>query len=166
MAVVQSSQIVLKVLAQLANASVFGAAQDNIAQDYTLNLGNGSGAGQAAEYYHAQRTLALSATEDLDLSGSLLDALGATVAFTKLKLILIFAAAGNTNDVKVGAGNTTVPIFGATTHFVLVKPGAFFALSIPTAAGVAIANASTDLLTVTNAAGGTSVTYDLHLIGA
>lgn len=166
MAVVQTSQLVLKVLAQLASGSTFGAAQDNIAQDYTLNLGNGSGAGQAAEIYHAQRTLGAAGTEDLDLSGVLLDALGTTVALTKLKLLLIFAALANTNDVKVGAGNTTVPIFGATTHFLLVKPGGVFVYTIPTAAGVAIVNASSDLLTVTNAAGGTSVTYDIVGIGA
>ncbi len=166
MSVVQSSQIVFKVLASLANASTFGTAQDTIAQDYTQNFGNGSGANQAAEIYHAQRTLGAAGTEDLDLSGSLADALGATVTLTKLKFLLIFAAAANTNDVKVGAGNTTVPLFGATTHYVLVKPGGSFHLTIPTAAGLTIAGGSADLLTVTNAAGGTSVTYDIVAIGA
>ncbi len=166
MAVTQSSQIVFKVSSTLASTDALAAAQDTVNLDYTQNFGNGSGAGLASEVYRAQRTLTASATEDLDLSGSLIDAIGATVALTKLKAIIIHAAAGNTNNVKVGAGNTTCLILGATTHFVLVKPGGSFAVIDPTAGGITVTNSSADLLTITNSAGGTSVTYDIILIGA
>lgn len=166
MSVVQSSQIILKLLLSLTNATTFGSAQDNVTQDYSSTFSNGSAAGQASEVYHAQRTLVASASEDLDLSGSLVDALGTTVAFTKLKFVLVFAAAANTNDVKVGGVNTTVTIFGALAHYILVKPGGVFLYEIPTAGGVTVTATSADLLSVTNSAGSTSVTYDIVLIGA
>lgn len=166
MAVTQSSQIVLKVQATLASTDALATAQDTPNIDYTQNFGNGSGAGAATEIYRAQRTLAASGTEDLDLSGALIDAIGQTVAFTKLKAIIIHAAAGNTNNVKVGAGNTTCLILGATTHYVLVKPGGTLVLTDPTAGGITVTNSSADLLTITNSAGTTGVTYDIWLIGA
>lgn len=166
MAVTQSSQIVFKVSATLASTDALAAAQDTVNLDYTQNFGNGAGAGAATEIYRAQRTLSASGTEDLDLSGVLLDALGATVALTKVKAIIIHAAAGNTNNVKVGAGNTTCLVFGATTHYILVKPGGSFAIIDPSAAGITVTNSSADLLTITNSAGTTGVTYDIVVLGA
>lgn len=165
MAVTQSSTITIKVQGVLTNATL-GTAQDSIALDYSQNFGPGAGAGAANEIYRATRTLAASGTEDLDLSGSLVDALGASVVLTKLKAIVIHAAVGNTNNVKVGGGNTTVPIFGDVSDLISIKPGGTLVLTDPSAGGITIANSSADLLTITNSAGTTGVTYDIILLGA
>jgi hypothetical protein len=52
-------------------------------------LADGTGSGQADKIFSDQRILAASATEDLDLAGSLVDALGATITFVKLKMVVI-----------------------------------------------------------------------------
>ncbi len=165
MAVTQTSQITIKVQGTLTNATL-GTARDEIALDYTTNLGPGAGAGQANEIYRATRTLTASATEDLDLSGVLSDALGVSVALTKVKAIVVHAASGNTNNVKVGGGNTTFSLFVDPTDSMSIKPNGTFVLTDPSAAGIAVTNASTDLLTVTNSAGSTSVSYDIVVFGS
>ncbi len=165
MAVTQSSQIAIKVVGELTNATL-GTARDNITLDYTTNLGPGTGAGQANEIYRATRTLTASATEDLDMSGVLADALGVTVALTKVKALVVHAAAANTNNVRVGGGNTTFSLFVSASDIIALKPGGTFVLTDPSAAGIAVANASTDLLTVTNSAGSSSVSYDIVVFGS
>src|SRR5678816_4931436 len=73
--------------------------------NHTINktAQNGVAAGLADKIWAAERSLAGSATEDLDLAGGgLADPLGVTItAFVKVKAILIEADAGNTNDVLV-----------------------------------------------------------------
>jgi len=165
MAATQTSQLVIKLQAQVTNVTL-GTVVDNIALDYTANFGPGTGAGLANVIYRATLTLAASATVDLDLSGSLVDGLGATVALTKLKAILVHAAAANTNNVVVGGVNTTVPIFADVSDKIAIKPGGTLVLTDPSAGGITIANSSADLFTITNSAGTTGVTYDLILIGA
>jgi hypothetical protein len=165
----QSSQVVIKVTGTLANTATgtLATATDVLNVDYTQNFGAGTGAGLANVIYRAQRTLSAAGTEDLDLSGTALtDGLGTAVALTKLKAIIVHAAAGNTNNVKVGGGNTTVPIFGDVSDLVSVKPGGTLVLTDPSAGGITVTNSSADLLTITNSAGTTGVTYDLILIGA
>lgn len=136
---------------------------------YETILQTGTGAGQADKIFHDQRTLAASATEDLDLAGSLTDAFGAAVTFAKIKALIISAAAGNTNNVLVGgvANGLATVITPAASGIVVVRPGATFAVfaGVADSTGYAVTAATADLLHMANSAAGTSVTYDVIVIG-
>ena len=129
------------------------------------DLASGTGAGQADLLWYDTRTLAASTPEDLDLAGVLTDAFGTTLTFAKIKGLVIVAAAANTNTINVTrpAANG-VPIFLAAGDGVPVLPGGEFRWSAP-GAGVAVTAGTGDLLTITNAAAGTSVTYDVFIVG-
>src|ERR1700754_2115883 len=79
----------------------------NLDRSVAIEFANGVGANQANVLWADTRTLAASATEDLDLSGVLADVFGATVTQARVKAIRISAAAGNTNNVIVGAASGT-----------------------------------------------------------
>lgn len=138
---------------------------ERVEADYTKLFASGTGANQANALYHAARTLAASATEDLDLNASLTDAFGNSITCTKLKALSIFARAANTNNVLVGAGNTTITtIFSATNDRLIIRPGGLFILTAPDATGAALTAGSADVLTVANSAGGSSVTYEIAVV--
>lgn len=134
-----------------------------------VSLGSGSGAGQADKVFHDRRTLAASAAEDLDLAGVLLDAFGAAITFVRVKGLFITAAAANVNNVVVGADATNpwATLLNATGTITL-RPGASFGAIAGAADGTAYAvTAGTgDLLQVANSGAGTSVTYDIVIVGA
>lgn len=114
--------------------------------------------------YQATRTLAASTGEDLDLAGVLADALGATIAAAEVTAIYIEAHAANTNDVAVTRpASNGVPIFALASGGVNVGPGDFFLLT--NRKGIAVVAATGDLIHVANGGAGTSVTYDVLIIG-
>ncbi len=134
----------------------------------SYRLTDGTGSNQANRIFHDRRTLAASANEDLDLAGSLTDAFGATITFARIKAIMVKAAATNTNNVLVG-GDATSTFFtwvGAETDLVVVRPGGLFLLATPDSTGYAVTATTGDLLRVANSSSGTSVTYDIVLVGA
>lgn len=131
-----------------------------------FTLASGTGANQADRVFTDTRTLGASGTEDLDLAGVLLDAFGAAITFVKMKALIIKAAAANTNNVNLSrpAGATGVPIFLAISDGIIIPPGYTFAWFGP-GTGITVTPATGDLITLTNSAGGTSVTYDVVIIG-
>lgn len=134
-----------------------------------VSLASGTGAGKADRVFSDRRTLAASATEDLDLAGVLLDAFGAAITFARIKGLIISAAAANANNVVVGAAssNPWATLLGAT-HTLTLRPGATVGLfaGAADATGYAVTAGTGDLLKVANSGAGTSVTYDVVLIGA
>jgi hypothetical protein len=139
------------------------------ALDYThrVTLTSGTGAGAADMMWHDTRTLAASGTENLDLAGSLTGAFGTTLTFARIKGLIVAAAAGNTNNVQVirGASNG-LAVFLANGDGLSVRPGGIFAWFAQDATGIAITAGSSDILTITNSAGSTEVSYDIVIIGA
>jgi hypothetical protein len=133
------------------------------------SLADGTGTGQADRIWHDTRTLAASATEDLDLAGVLVDAFGATVTFARVKGLVVATLAANTNNVVVGnaTSNAWAALLGATGTLT-VRPGAVVACFAgpADAVGYAVTAGTGDLLKVANGAGGTAVTYDIIVIGA
>jgi hypothetical protein len=131
-----------------------------------IQLANGTGANSADLCFHDQRTLAASATEDLDLAGALAGPFGASQVFAEVRAVMIKAAAGNTNNVNLTrpAANG-VPLFLAASDGIAIPPGGVFCWSCPADGKVAVTGGTGDLLTLTNSAGGTSVTYDVVIIG-
>lgn len=133
----------------------------------SILLDNGVGANQADRIWSDTRTLSASATEDLDLAGVLTDAFGAALTFARIKALFVSAAAGNTNNVNITrpAANG-VPLFLAAGDGIAVRPGGFLGWACSDATGVAVTAGTGDLITVTNSAGGTGVTYSVVIIGA
>ena len=134
--------------------------------DKSNGFASGVGANQADRLWHDTRTLAASATEDLDLAGVLTDVFGAAFTLAKLRLLWVRAAIGNTNNVNVTrpAANG-VPIFLAAGDGVPVVPGGDFRFVAPNAAGIAVTAGTGDLITFTNSAGSTGVTFDVVILG-
>ena len=145
----------------------FESASSRIAKALSIALTDGTGLGQADRIFKDTRTLTASATEDLDLAGSLTDVYGATVSFARIKALIVLAASGNTNNVNVTRpASNGVPLFLAAGDGLPVKPGGGFAWFAPDATGIAVTGGTGDLITLTNSAGTTSVTYDVVIIGA
>lgn len=140
---------------------------DPVSSDYTLSLSSGTGANQASNFFHDQRTLSASASEDLDLAGVLTNGFGTTLTFTKIKAIIIHAAAGNTNNVVIGGAvsNTFINWVADPTDKIVVRPGGTFILVAPDATGYGVTAGTADLLHIANSGAGTSVTYDVVIIG-
>lgn len=136
----------------------------------SIKLGDGTGAGQANRMFTDRRTLAASATEDLDLSGiAMADAFGAAVTFARIKGIIVAASPDNANNVLLGAAsaNQWASMLNAA-GVVTLRPGAIaaFYAGEDDATGYTVTAGTGDLLKVANSAGGTSVSYDLVIIGA
>lgn len=134
-----------------------------------VQLRTGTAAGQADKLFYDERTLNASASEDIDLAGVLTDDFGATITNARIKGLVVAAAAANTNNVVIGAASATqwAALLG-TTGTVTIRPGAFVAMCVgeADAIGYAVAGGSTDLLKVANSGAGTSVTYQIIVIGA
>lgn len=144
-----------------------GAAEFKPSHLAHFQLLNGSGANQANQIFTDQRTLGISANEELDLAGGLTDAFGNAITFTKIKAIIVSAAAGNGGDIQVGgsATNGFNDWVGAVGDLVAVKPGGAFAVVAPDVNGYAVTAGTGDLLKIANTDGAASGTYDITIIG-
>ncbi|MBO4272384.1 hypothetical protein [Microbispora triticiradicis] len=132
-----------------------------------INFAQGSGAGQADMMWSDTRTVAASSTDAIDLAGSLTGPFGTTATFARIKGVIVRAAAGNTNNVNVVTPSSNgTPLFLAASDGIAVKPGGLFVWIDPSAGGVAVTAGTGDLLNLVNSGGGTSVTYDIYIIGA
>jgi len=139
-------------------------AVQEVLQRYGWDIVSGTGASQADRFWHDTRTLAASGTEDIDLNPGPAGSFGA-VLFAKLKAIVVQAAVANTNDVQVTrpAANG-VPFMMAAGDGVALSPGDEFHLT-KRGSGWTVTGATGDLITITNSAGGTGITYTIILIG-
>ena len=134
-----------------------------------VQLAAGTGAGKADLVYADRRVLAASASDSLDLAGSLVDTAGATITFARIKGLYISADPANTNSVVVGAAASApwVTLLNSTGTLTLRPGGSFLAMAGQAdATGWAITATTADLLKVANSAAGTSVSYDIVLIGS
>lgn len=143
-----------------------GEAPLNFQRGYSF--ANGTASGQADLLFADTRTIAASGTDDIDLAGTIKDAFDQTITFARVKGIFVVAADGNTNDVVIGAAatNTFVGPFGSATHTIKVQPGGFFGIVAPGATAWPVTATTADLLRVANGGAGTSVTYDIAILGA
>jgi len=142
---------------------------DSLSWRRGVHLESGTTAGKADLRFADTRTLAASATEDLDLAGVLTDAFGSALTFVRVKGIVISASSANSNNVVVGAAasNQWATLLNATGTITL-RPGATFAAMSGSAdaTGMAVTAGTGDLLKVANSGAGTSVSYDIVIIGA
>lgn len=119
---------------------------------------------QADLFYEATRTLAASATENLDLNGVLINPLGGAFPAAEIVAIYVEADAANTNNVVVGAAGSN-PFIGpmSGTGTLTLRPGEFCLFS--SREGWAVTASTGDLLKVANSAAGTAVNYTIVIIG-
>jgi len=131
-------------------------------------IANGTGADQADLMWYDQRTLAASTSEDLDLSGSLVNSFGATMTFARIKAIIVYAASDNGALIQVGgaASNQFINWVANSSDVVNVRADGFFVLAAPDATAYAVTAGTGDLLKINNTDGGDTATYDIYIIGA
>jgi hypothetical protein len=160
------TKIKARITALLTSTADHCTPQASPELDLSFDMATGTGANQANQVFSDQRTINASSSEELDLSGVLANVLGATIAFTAVKAILIRALAANVNNVVVGNAAATQFLggFGAAANTWSIPPGGFFFVTAP-AGGWTVANASTDKLKIANSGAGTAVVYDIIVIG-
>lgn len=134
----------------------------------------GTGASQADVLYYAERTIGASSNEDLDLTGTLVNNLGQTVTQARIKGLVVLAgpsnpsATRNVNNVVLGASaaNQWVTLLNSTGT-VTLRPDAFFMawLGPSDTTGWAVTAGTGDQLRVANSGAGTSVTYQIYVLG-
>jgi hypothetical protein len=160
-----TSSFIAKVNGTGTKTRDFGTLTWPVTYSKQIDLAFGTAANQANEMYDAYRTLSASATEDVDLSGSLTNAFGESIVFTAVKGIYI----ENTSAVDVlsvgGSGsNALASLFGATNDIIKIRPGGMFLICAPDATGYAVTASTADLLHIANGAGG-STTYRIIIVG-
>jgi len=112
------------------------------------------------------RTLAASATENLDLNGGGLTGFdGVAVNFTKIHGIYLKPASANANPVVLGGDvtNTMFGLFADETDGVKIGAGDEFLMT--SKVGWTVTAATADLLKLANGGAGTPVTYDIVIVG-
>jgi len=168
MAEAVSLQVVLKIIGSMTQTTDLSFPTDAISRDYSQAFANGTSAAQANMWWHDQRTLGASATEDLDLFGSLSSVFGTVINMTSLKGVFVYAsslnnAANNVNVTRPAANGVSWLL--AAGDGISLKPGAWIAWFDPSANGATVTTATADLITFTNSAGTNSVIYDVFLLG-
>lgn len=162
-----NSLVTVQIASTYKNLLDLGTPTDSFLKKVLIELSNGTGANANDLMWHDQRTLAASGTEDLDLAGGLTNPLtGAAMTFVELRAILVFAASANTNNVVISRpASNGVPLFSAAGDALPIPPGGVFIWSCPADGKVTVTAGTGDLITVTNSAGSTSVTYDAVILG-
>lgn len=164
---VQNTMLSLRISATGEKVQGANTAKFPVTLDYSQLLASGTGANQASNVFYDVRTITASSSENLDLAGTLTNAFGVTLTFTKIKAVIIHASSANTNNVQVGgaASNGWVAWVADATDIVSVKPGGTLIWIAPDASGGAVVAATGDILKVANSSSGTSVIYDVTIIG-
>jgi hypothetical protein len=130
------------------------------AEDFTAGTGNN----QVNTVFHDTRTLAGGASEELDLAGSLTNALGATVTFTYIKALMIFnKSATQTLTIGGAATNAWEAWTLAAGDAIKILPDGMLLLVAPLA-GYAVTASTADKLKILNSATN-SADYDIWIIG-
>ena len=146
---------------------VFGENND-------IEFTGGVGANQAQRAWASEgRTLSAS-TEDIDLfdfgsldigGGAGKDQLGGSMALTGIKMLYIKNRSTSAADLVVGgkgASTAWTSLLATNTFTITLKPGQILMTTDPSAAGMAVADTTNHLLTMTS---GGACTYDIALIG-
>jgi hypothetical protein len=151
---------------RVTRANDLNSVSADLNEDWSKAFVAGTGAGQGDLVFSDTRTIAASGTDNLDLAGGVTDTFGSTVTFVDVKAIIVRASAANTNDVQIGGAGSN-PFVGPMggTGVTTLKPGGFVCWVNP-GAGWTVTPSTGDILKVANSAGGTSVDYDIIIVGA
>lgn len=163
-----SATVAASIAGIITGAPNIGSSQASLNQQLGVALTSGTAAGQADTCWFDQRTLAASASETLDLNGTLKDALNDTINLVRVKILAVAASANNTNNVVIGGGTTTfVGMLGATSNTMILRPGAAMVWFVGAndATAYTLTGGSSDLVQVANSSSGSSVVYTICVVG-
>lgn len=133
---------------------------------------SGVGVDEADEVFHDERTLAQSASEELDLSGGLTNALGDSIVFARVKCIhIVSASADNTANLLIGgaAANGFSTFMADPSDRMILRGGNSAGVMLFTgdAIGYVVTAGAGDLLKLEHdGSSGNSFIYRIILIGA
>lgn len=161
------TNVVFGVSGAFVNQQDLGAdAAYNFSGGSSSSLTDGVAIDEADMVYTASGTIAISGTDDLDVAaGGLLDAFGQTYTIAKMKVLMVCADGANTNNVVVGGDVNSVPFLNTAATTLSLKPNACFQLSDPSLAGIPVTAATGDIIGLANSGAGTSVDYDIIIVG-
>ncbi len=144
----------------------FGPLVHTLLSGLDINIGYGTGPNQCDQVFADQRTLGASASEDLDLRGSLVDPWGNSFSPAKLKVALIRALPSNLHDLIVGgaAVNAFVGWFGDASDTEKAPPSGII-LRTNLVTGWPVTAGTGDLLKLLNGGAGGSNLFDIALLG-
>ncbi len=129
----------------------------------------GNGASAFDELYQAVRALAANTSETLDLNGSLVNDLGDTINFARIKTITLELLT-DTNSTSITAGNAATNPFvgplGGTTPTETITNGGFWSNGRKDATGWTVTNNSSDNFKIVNNDASNIATYRITLSGA
>jgi hypothetical protein len=141
---------------------------DRITATISDSLADGSGLDAANLYYApATYTITTGADQDIDLSSAAVNGIGQTVAFTKIKAILIHNTTETAGyEIKVGGApsNPFISWLMASGDGVKIGPNGVMCLWNPSLAGYATAAGSSDILRINNPNAG-SVVVKVLIVG-
>lgn len=162
-----TTKLTINAIASLDTPLDLADSISNLNKTYLTSLLSGTAVGQADRVFHDQRTITASSAEDLDLAGALLDPVGGPFVLARIKGLVIQANAANVNNVVVGNTTNAISTLIGATHTITLRPGAVFAAFAGAAdsTGYVVTAATADLLHVANGGSGTSVIYDVIIIG-
>lgn len=146
-----------------------GSQTDVVSASQSTAWTNGTGSGAVQLVYHATGTIGTSSNLDLDLYGTLLDKLGNTLNFSKVKAILI-RNKGTTGgpDLHVTNGTNGFDTWlMATGDGVKVRCGGCMYLEAPLdeTDAYGVTDATGDELRLTNPSGATTIDYEIVILG-
>ncbi|MBX3380895.1 MAG: hypothetical protein KF805_12455 [Phycisphaeraceae bacterium] len=146
-----------------AGSGITSAAASSSVSDLLTNFTDGTGDGKASGVYVKSGSISASANDDIDLSGSVTNAFGTTVAMAKIKAIAIKNKATTTGyNLLIGgsASAAITTILGGTAPTLKIGPKGWVVLNNPFDGHVVTATTA-DILRLT--ASGGDITYDLAI---
>lgn len=147
-------------------AKDLGTATHQITQSRGLTFTNGTGANKADVMFDDKRTLADSASEELDLQdGSLTDSLGTALTMDILRAIYIKNTSTDATLQIGGAAATQLAIFADPASDILeLPPGGEFFYTAPNAAGIDTTT-NAHLKLADDGSGAAGLDYEIIVVG-
>lgn len=155
--------------ALLTGDAVAGGDEARFRVDYDKQMdwepGNIDSVAKADVLYSGRVTIAASGNQDFDLFGALTSALGAAVNASRVVAVVIEAASTNTNAVRFGPAASAGALgpFADATDRLVIQPGNVMVLTCRQ--GWTITGTTADKWNFANSAAGSSVTFNIYLIG-
>lgn len=167
MATTYTGKIGLSLLSVLRDDLDLADPADIVQKTWQIAFTDGAGANQGNQQWHDRRTVATSATDTLDLNGSLTNQYGTTVSFARVKLLLVYNETGGGQlQLRPGASNAWANLFpglGGTGHYIN-SPGIVMHYA-GDATGWAV-SAGSDTIRLVNQSGSLTATYNILIVGS
>jgi len=160
----------LQVTISLTSAKSFDLStpSDVLTSSRKTTITSGTGANQVDQVFHDIRSLASGANEELDLAGSLTNAMGETITFDMVRAIMIYNPdTASTLIIGGAAANAWEPWAGAAGDKLVVRPGGRIYMEAPDANGLDVTAATADKLKIEHGAESSiAIAYEIIIAGA